>query len=50
MIQRRELASKPVPDNKTQEEKENQEMSLFNALPEPRGCSISSRKIPPPHC
>ena len=28
----RELTSNPLPDSKTQEEKENQDMNLFNAL------------------
>ena len=32
MIQRRELASKPLPNSKTQEEKENEEVGLFNGL------------------
>ena len=32
MMQRRELASKPLPDGKTQEEKGNEEMSPFNIL------------------
>ena len=32
MIQRTEVASKSFPEGKTQEQKENEEMSLFNAL------------------
>ena len=38
MIQRRGVSSKFLPDSKTKEEKENEEMSLFNALnPEDTG-------------
>ena len=38
MVQRRELASKPLPDSKIQEEKHNEELSLVNALnPEDTG-------------
>lgn len=32
MVQRKEVASKPLPDSRTQEEKENEEISLINTL------------------
>ena len=32
MVQRKEVASKPLPASRTQEEKENEEISLVNAL------------------
>ena len=32
IMQRRELTLKPLPDSKTQGEKKNEEMSLFNVL------------------
>ena len=32
MVQRSKVASKPLPDNKTQEEKANEEINLINAL------------------
>ena len=44
----RELTSNPLPDSKTQEEKENEKMSLFNALnPGDRGLA-AERFLPPP--
>lgn len=47
MVQRRELPSKPLPDSKTQELKENEEMNLFNALN--RGIpGLAAESFPPP--
>ena len=47
MVHRRELASKPLPDSKTPEAKENEEMSLFHALNLgiPR---LAAGRFPPP--
>ena len=43
MMARMEMASKPLPDSKTQEEKENEEMSLFNFLT-PVGAELAAKK------
>ncbi|KAK1337029.1 hypothetical protein QTO34_003074 [Cnephaeus nilssonii] len=48
MMQRRELASKPLLIVKTQEEKENEDMSLFNAL-NPGEPELAAGRFPSHH-
>ena len=48
IMQRRELTLKPLPDSKTQGEKKNEEMSLFNALNLGNSELAEGRFLPPP--
>lgn len=49
MMQRRDEASKPLPDTKAQEEKENKEINFINDL-SPRDSGLAAGRPPlPPH-
>lgn len=48
MIWRRELNSKSLPDGRTQEEKENEEMSFFNAIKSEDSGLAARGFFPPP--
>ena len=49
MVQRRKMASKHIPDSKSQEEKENEEISLVNVLnPGDTGLVVGRPPLSPP--